>query len=158
MKSVIEKKKHFIRKKEKILEKKEELISEEEDIIKKETEVTPKLLDIEESRAENFQPAMLRGRSESRKQEYILERKKHIIEEKELLLEQKQKLMSEEDDGIKQETEVKPNLLEDPWQSVVHQDIPEELPDGAEVTCGQGKGPSWSRMGQMIIKILQQCR
>ena len=34
--------------------------------------------------------------------------------------------MSEEEDGIKQETEVKPHYGEDPWQSVVHQDIPEE--------------------------------
>ena len=123
-----------------------------------EADVEPELLDIEESRAENSQQGILPDRSKSKKQEDILKKKKHIIEEKELLLEQKQKLVSEEDDGIKQEIKMTPNYLEDPWQSVVHQDIPEELPEGAEVTCGDGKGPSWSRMGQMIIKILQQCR
>ena len=151
-------KESIIKQKENLIEQKEELISEKEDNIKEETDVKAKVSDYKESRVEDFQPAILRGRRESRKLEEIIKEKEYIIKEKENLLAQKEELILEEEDDIKQETDVKPHHQEDPWQRDVHKDIPEDLPDGSEVTCGRGKGPSWSRMGQMIIQTSHKCR
>ena len=146
-KSIVEKKKTCYQTKGNHIGKKEELISWKTE--KQETNISPEVWAIEESRAENVQTAFFWGCSESK-------RNTHIIEG--TFTKKKQTLKSKEDSGIKQVTEVKPNHLEDPWQSFVPKGIPEELPYGAEVTCGQGKWHSLSRMRQIIIKILQKCR